>query len=750
MTIEFLEKRPLAANHSLADPISSLERLLYVYDNIIPSSALIPVKGNKLIEKLLSHARERTQFKAFTSPLELYKGYMELFMSLVPRLKDKQVIFLDINNSILTNRYGMTSKQGIDDFAAVSEVAPKFMEMYAYYASQSSSIASSLEDMVFWRMSPYDFPFLLGRDEESHIYHPFLEEVEEYALPYFLKEKFSLGDLKRSMLDVDTLPNYTFNATIFSKTLYRANQQFIESSKEQYERKRESISMEDFIALNEKAIDLNRELMKRKYALITSQLSREPLSYMLENDIGRTLVYLEKPFHNGLGKTKLIKEKLAVPGGKLIDTTKKIPFKRALETKALNKLSGWFHAKYGDETTTPYVFQKGLVNQPPKIFESWKNPGILTLGKLKEVDDAIQRILNPDDYALLVNELKLYSFSVTSIEDVIRRLNDENFLIQSDHRPISWQKELQGRAVHPHSIIDLKSEAKVIVRPSNTGVKCYFGKYISTQKIDWQGMGDNHYNRVGNILHQIGNELNSKSQLEALMQRGIPAIARELYCEVPITHAYEPKEYIWEAAKQQTLKKLQETGNEFFKLVLEQWKKERGSLIVDAGHPDGSLIIEGTQDIIIPDFKRRMAGYYPTPYFPQQLSRYALGIIQGKQLETDHFYTAIVQTPFHPIKYSQHLTSQIKDSGLHRKQKIRMRRVNLEGEFMHTVQKDLVLEYLGNKVIGENKDVGYMIRDMFKEVSETKSPSCNNCFSNDVSSQNYKCRFLMEGIKTAW
>ncbi len=735
--------------HLLSNPISSLERLIYTHSDIINPDDLIPKSGNLIVERLVSQAKERQKDKKFTSTCEIYKDYISMLFQNVAKLKDKQIVFLDFKNYTLESRAGTFKSSGIDDFSADSDFSKYMMLLYTKYNTISKDVSGAMEKLLFWRISPYDFPFMISKNDELNngelnndesnnepfIYHPFANEVEELRKPYIQKGKFSLGGLKRNYSDLSINANYLFSSSIISLTEFREQakqSQFIETKKFSFEKSHEKISTEEFIKLNETAIRLNREILKKKYSILRSHFSLKPISYMLAGDVGM----------------KMLKD-TSIPGVKLLSNIKKIPLRRVLEPQALNKLSGWLSAKYS-KGTNAYIFQKEIFENPVLVNESWKNPGILTLGNPKEVDEGIKS-LNQEHYKLLQNELKQYTFSISPIEIIILRLNYENFSVQSDEGRIPWQKILNGKKVHPYNILDIKNTAKSIIRPSNSGVVCELAKFISSKpRSMWEGMGNNDYANIGTLIHSISNELESKSQLTQLEKHGINPLKRDRYCEVPISHEFKPSDEIWSKAKENISVLLDKTSNEFYELMLKQLDLEQGNIIFDSGSPDGVAIIEELNELVIIDFKRRMANYNPTQYFFAQLSRYAMAVMQSKEMSAKNFYTAIIQTPFHSSKFAQNASEEFIDAGLFRSQKIRLRKVNVEGDFLKKVQTGMVLEYLGNTILKEDINAGFLVRDLYKNNSFNKLPSCQYCFSNDANSNNYKCRFLMDGIRQVW
>ena len=740
----------------LSNPLGSLARILYTNSQIVvPTEIQRPSGVRKAdLDFLLEQATAWQDNSRFKGVLKKYKLYMDEMLSNIDLLVGKTLIFLDIENQCLETEQGRFSKQCVDDFGVESEFAKYFMR---HYNERSDIVKANMRNMVFWRISPYDFPFMIddegvktniagenesdGSENEVRIYNPFGAMAEfTNALLDETKSKSRLGDSQRALHEQISNGNYRFANHIFSVSEFRDRckaQGFFPLLHQNYNKshKDDPLQEDDFKRLCEAAIAINREIMSLKYNKIIGQLLPDDAKvYMLEGDIARGLLQKRNP------------EILPV-GGKLLTNTKGGPERGVLETQALNKLSGWLTARYAPEED-PVIVKKSMFADDIQFTTSIKHPYIKTLGSPKEIDEGMKDV-NSEGLALLEQDIRNFGFSISSIEVILIRLNYENFLVQTEDGYMQWRDLRTNNRINPFSISDISRKAPSLIRPSNTGSKCELHKYISTVPWQfWEGLGfeDHPAAKSGNALHEISNSLPS-AQFKLLEKYRIEPLRREEYCEQSIVHEYRPSSRDFLRAKEELEMRLKKTGSKFYEMMLSKLTAVQGSdtIIIDRGKPDGVAAMTFTGEPIIIDFKRRMAMYYPVQYFFEQTSRYALAVMQSKGIDARSFYTAIIQPPFSANKF---IGEELPDLGNYRNQKIRMRKVDVDGEFLEKVKRDMIIEYVGNSILKEDPQAGFHLRELYKDNKPTKFPSCRRCFANMLSA--FKCSYLLTGEKNVW
>lgn len=650
--------------HVVSNPIKTFYKLWYVNNEFLD----LNFKG-----KLVDRAKELSSDSRFCGIMDKYKRYQDSFFDNLDKFSGKKGIILDFENLVLKDKFGFVQKQCVDDFFSLSEVAPKFMDLYEGLESHVSDVIS--DEYVFFRMSLYDFPFVLSSDKIENPLKENLSEINSY-MSSLDKSGFNNGVRLRESYGVDE--SYKFSIVSFSEKKFnsmfrsKSGQLGLEKMLAEYD---SEISLDEFVDINKKAIRMNREIMRKKYSLLDENLSESYL-YMTQGSVGREIL------------------KGNVIGEKLLQNTKNLPSLNVIEPQALNRLSGWFSAKYKSK---PFIVKKEEFSNTIDVEESRDFPGIFSLNS-----DLTSSAIN-FDITDLYNDMKNYNFGVYGIELLTLRLNFENFRVFSDSGDLEWLSE-KSFIVEPYDLTEISRDySGRIIRPSNIGVKCDFNKYLNMLGFDTE----NRFSRSGNSLHSISNEIDDR-QHELLDKYGIVGLERKKYCEVPLVNSFEPSFEEYDAV----FEKANRYEGVFRDRLVDKVKsmQDSGVVIIDGGKTDGMLRM-GDVPIVI-DFKRRMSSYYPVNYFFKQASRY------GMALGVDEFYTVIVQTPYSANKF---LDRTLDDFGEYRKQKLKIRKVKMDSDFIFELKRDVILEYAGNRVFYDDNSLGLGFR----------GDHCLTCFSRE-------------------
>ncbi|MFC1741498.1 hypothetical protein ACFL3V_03100 [Nanoarchaeota archaeon] len=753
--------KAVSSVHIVSNPIVTIARLLYAHSSIIDHEAIRPhgVK-KKTIDFLVEQALERQEDPRFTGSMEKYKLYMDghsknttlLGGGMLENLRilvGRPFMFLGFENRVLEDRYGRVGKSGVDDFSTQTEFVKHLL--HDIYRRARNHEKEGLRSVVWYRMGVYDFPFVIEEVVENgmnkvRIRNPFSDIADVVGDILVKGGKTGLGDQVRYVGDTSRQGNYRFSDTAFSGERFtkrcRSIPGYLENLHHAYEKKHGAVPIEDFEKLCKVAIRINKEIIRQKYSCIIDALDLDELTcYMLQGDFSRELL------------TK-IREDVRVPGIKLLQDTSNMPDRGVLEAQALNRLSGWVVARFKQDgqRIKPIIVPRRKYKHQPAYGHAIQMPAIRTLGTAKQIDDGLKG-MDHESLDILKKEIKTKRFYISSIEVILVRLNNQNFVVETELGQTQWQDILAGRTVHPLPVQDMRRRTRALAdsytRPSNAGNKCELHRYISMYPPErWDGMGDSDASKAGIAIHTIANELLTKQHME-LPKYGIRSVPRDRYCEVPIAHEFRPSEEEWDAAESEIILGLDKTDSEFYSEMLRilVGMREEGTVIVDGGSPDGVAIIDEGQEPVIIDFKRRVASMEQVKYFSAQTSRYAMAVMQGKGIEAEHFYTAIVQTPYTPAPF---LGLEMDVEGLLREQVIRIRQVRVDGDFLRQVRQGLILEHVGNITLHEDPDLGRELVKIYMQRSKHNRPSCHECFANNAKYGSYQCRYLLEDKKELW
>jgi hypothetical protein len=735
------------AIHVISNPISALARLLYTNEAWLPPDTQARLRGKRpsaQMEELLSKAALRQEDKRFIGPLEKYKSYMDGASKELPKHRGKQVIFLDLENLCLRSKAGNYARNCVDDFSSITEVAPDFLHLYS---RMEDKVRERMRKMIFWRLGVYDFPFTLIEEPSLGIVNPFAAVAEEVDDSMSDRGKSTLGSSLRYAHDSKSQANYHFSPVIFSEQAFNkftSRAENLQSMMQAYNKKHDPLSEAEFLKMMSTAIKLNRKLCKMKYELLCDRLGiEEPYAYMLQGDIGMDLL-------------RGANQNTTVIGGKLLQDAKNMPLAGVLEPQALNRLSGWLVARY--EGTTPVVVKAKRSIPLPELVRSIKHPFLTTLGSPSDSNHAIDHM---DAKALewLNYDTKLYSFGIAPIEVVLVMLNYGNFSVYTKDGITPWSDLRQGK-IQPLPIKHLSTflrrpqfpgDEGALLRPSNSGSKCEYHRYLNVISTNhWKNEGlifeQNEYAMSGSAMHTISNALQTTQHLR-LPEVGIRAVERQEYCEVPISAEFTPNADHWGMAEQFLRKKHELSGSPLHKEMLDMLfaSQATGIKISDGGSPNAVAIMEDTNELVINDFKRRMATYVPVQSFFQQTSRYALMLQQLLGLESKSFYSVIIQTPYSPNKF---LYDPIMPAeGRYRSQVHRIRKINFDEQLMVHVGANMILEYLGGVIFSKDLSKGSLARQMYA-YGAPGAADCKNCFANKHDS--YPCHYSLTGEKGPW
>ena len=712
-------------------------------DDLI-SKGIAGVRNDDL-EFLIDQALHRQDSSIFIGTLEKFKQYMDEMYFSVPKLSGKDIMLLGGANKGLYSEIGFLKHVNADDFCTKTDVAPAIVDIYDQYADKVKK--GIRENTVFWRIAPFDMPFVI-RDskKETYIINPFHDRVQFVNSVMQEKNKAGLGDFRRYKTDGQREESYSISEIIFSiKKFHEAfpEHNYLETLHDIYnntyaETIYGNIDIEYFQKLCESSIRINREILKRKYENIFSRLDIDKVyGYFIAGDVANSILSsIEK---NGIYEKSIV-------GEKLLQDTKYMPLLDVLEPQALNRLSGWFNAKYGDETTSPVIVKKRVPEERHELHRSLKHPYIYTGMPAENLDDLLEDVPT-DQLDALEKDVAKYQFRISPIEVHLYFLNVNNYRVYTDKEfggiDKTWSNVRAGSKVQPLLIRDIERREAKSIRPSNQSLKCEYSKYISvrgTSNLDIV-VESNDYAKAGTLLHKISNTLDAGQQ-RFLEKVGLLQLHRLSYSEVPITFEYKPTEKDFINTSMHFEKRFANTHNPLYSDALERLSLLENSnlTIFDNGSPDGVAIIEDSGIPVIIDFKRRIGRYSPPTSFFEQTARYAFAVIQSKNLNTDRFYSVIIQTPYSSIKYGTR--TDFFDKGHYRHQKIVIKEIMLDSEFTDKVRADMLSEYVTNKMFFGDPSLGLLARELYKRTN------CDNCFQN--KNNDYRCRYFLEGVKKVW
>ncbi|MFA5796617.1 MAG: hypothetical protein WC916_01095 [Candidatus Woesearchaeota archaeon] len=733
------------------NPISTFYRL-YATHPLLTGSLSHNLHGidQSDLDFLLEYASDRIEDSRFMSRIEKYAEYTQLCRDQFLKLAGKEFVFLDFINPRLKDAHGRYRMDVIDDFDSTTELARVLMHQIT---KLSPEYHSGFEQLVFFRMGPYHFPFTIVPDEvDPYMINPFHEVITLLNNDLVKSKKRPLGSFSRKLSDTNTVPNYKsslvpFSAAAFHKAIHDGGSDYLNASHQQYtETLNISLSLEQYQKLCEAAIALNRELLKKRdYTLITATGAKSPIHrYMLEGAVGMELLAAIEKEHAILMHTI---------GGKLLTSTKYLPCDKDLNIQAINKFFGWYFAHFYGIVDNPLVIKKELFKEPLYPHESIKYPFIIFGKDSTRAEQELENVPR-EDMNLLKADIAKYQFSISTIEQIIYRLNRENVDVYTDTgAEKSWREILQQHTVHPLYIADIRDleiEVKRNTRPSNASAKCPLQQFVSTvpSHIFPPGIIPNDQSKSGTLIHYISNVVGG-DQKSLLTDLNLSVLDRNEYCEVPIIHRYKPTISEWnytqellESRVRHETRKRSTPPSILPQLLLDELHTHPyGEIIIkDGGSPDGVAIIRETLQPIIIDYKRRIARTYPVKSFFVQTARYGLSVIENKKLPVDTFYVVIVQTPYSRTKCVEGEPSY--DRGKYRNQVLRIREVKLDSEFMRDVKSQMIIEYLTRRIFKND------ISNAFKIREEKAASSCPSCIINTPT--DYKCRYILEQKREPW
>lgn len=727
--------------HSISNPIKAISVISYINESVVELRKPKNVNPERFeIIKELVNKKINTRFR---NTWENYYEYQNKVLENIHKVQGKEVIFLDMENQCLSDDFGKRIRLCYDDFSTKTEVSSEIIKVYQQYPRKLREI---VEDIKWLRISPFLFPFQI---QENKIINPFKKEAKTIEQIMNSKGKRGFGDQIRNLYDIRREENYKFSQGAFSfqefRNIVNTTGSLDSLVQEHNENKHYSkkIDRNEYLELSKAAMAINRDLLVQKFSYIIKELGlKEINSYMIEKAIGKKIIQ-QVSKETGIP--------IRTPGIKLLLNTKTMPSGAELEAQALNRLSGWLSAKY-TPGAEPIIIKNKTVKEEMKKISNPELPYLRTISTDKTFVERVKKEIDPEGLKALEKDIKDYQFSVDSMELIILKLNKYNFpVFLDDNKETQWKDCRKDSIIDPLDLTKISqtiSSDKYLTRPSNCSAYCDLAKYISVQQeVNWPTeIEDNFFAKSGTARHEIANEIDS-NQWKVLREYGIEGIKRKKYCEVPLVHEFKPDHKQWERAEDYILELIEKNKlNEYYPELLKMFKKLRSEkpIIYDAGSPDGVSIIRDSKKPIVMDIKRRMKTRYPTQSFFQQTARYGLGIIKNLNLEIDSFYSVIIQTPFHQNKFAD--TESKTNKGNYRGQAIVIREIKIDSEFLRNVERDLIIEYVNNYTLRENKDLRHSIIDW--EKNHSKKYGCKTCFSNQK--EDYKCNYLMTGRKMPW
>jgi hypothetical protein len=735
--------------HVLSNPISSLASVLFTHKHISPDSLTVKGLNKKRLEQLITLAEKKQETSRFQKTWEKYSLYQEAVQNNLSLLKNKNILFLDAINHTFEDKHATTLRTCIDDFASETITIPTLLNLYS---CSTKPVKEELRKTVFYRIAPFEFPFIINEQEinssikktenKLYAYNPFYKDINKINSFLEKKDKSILGSHHRYKEDISTRENHSFSSTLLSFSAIKSYLDTIDGWEyftKEFSRKHFTVTKKEYSELLSTATRFHKLILEEKYLRIINSLELKEINpYMIQGAI--TLPILEK-----IGKKTNINIK--IPGKKLLSSTKEKTTKRELEPQALRRLTGFYTAKY-DETIEPIKIKtkekKPLKNnQQGTLF-----PYIQGLGNISFFEKNIREKISKKELSHLEKDIKQYSFRIDTIEEVIYRLNHHNWKVHlDDGAETQWLDVLKTNTVNPFPIKHLSSKIpKRIIRPSNMGSRCELAMFIAIQEDDFwpKEIQSPHSAISGTTLHKIANEVSSQQHKE-LKKYSLKTISRNDYCEVPISRFFSPSITDWENA-QKYLGKIQKKHSEYtyYNHLLNHLTtlKKQKPILVDAGSPDGMAIIEETKELVAIDFKRRMKLRTPIEYFFEQTARYALML--KEHVSSDNFYSLIIQRPFSFLQEEKEFPV---DKGQYRSQAYVFKKISFQGEFIKRVISKTILEYASNTLLSKQPELLTIIQK--ERNHQKKLPlNCKDCFSNQEN--DYSCHFLLTQKKGLW
>lgn len=746
-----------------SNPVGAVIKSLHILSDFVTPDELREERvPKKSLEILIGCLEKREKNALFVGQNEKYKKYMALVSQNLGRLQSRPIVFLDVLNKGLKDKTGAYKNVDLDDFSSLTEFAPMLMKLYSRMPEEGKQF---LEKQVWFRTGITDFPFELS-EENGHalIINPFgdLAEVVNNEIRKENKEKILLGNQIRGINSFLTKENHKITEVIYSIEKFNRNakefkvhaesKDYIEDLWRGFEKTFElGLKKDEFKKLATDSILINRKIAELKYAKIIAATNPEYINLNMINNASTKKIFSRVSERTGRDISTL--------GKKLIWDTRKLPAAGVLEPQAMNRISGWAYAMAGLYDQEPIIVEKAHEEKPIKFFRSKKYPYILAGAPVWDIEADLDKVEEKlKEY--LHEDIRNMEFSIMTSEVLLYMLNVRTFPTLTDmKKEWDWQRDiLDGKKVQPFDISSLRTDMPRETRPSSTSAFCFAHKFTNNLPMSFfpPSIQKNKMSLSGDLLHKIFNEL-GLNQKYALANFGLDVMDKKDYCEVRLVQPWSPTEEDWERgvelleskikqADRKILKRLEEfegVPNVFHEMrdFLYESKANRAS-ILDGGKPDAVGIIEGTQSPIIMDMKRRIGTYFPVQYFLKQTIRYGLAIIQGMGLDTETFYSVIVQTPSTQRSFAE---SEKYDKGNYRKQKITIRENEIDSNFVEETKAELILEWLGNSILKQDKSKGIFFRLLYKD---DKKHGCLRCFANRPNE--FTCNYWLTGREETW
>lgn len=731
-------RNQLSSTHLLSNPIGSLSKLLFTQQAFI-NDFNFKVNGLKkdLNQDLIARALERFDDKKFTSSLEKYSLYMNAVDESLNRFKNKHVIFLDLLAPTLVSKETNFRRSGVDDFNGLNRFPDYLFEKI--YLTASSKVKEALkEEIIFWRLSPYDFPFRFDEVKGTPIIRNLFEEEGKEISDYLsAKNKSTLGNQSRLYKEHMAIGNYKFSPALYSVMSFRKNLRLaggLELLMSSYKKVYGDITREEFIKRAEGSARINYALLKEKYKNIISRLEpNKTTAYMLKSTKSYDLL-------------SSIQD-IEIPGNGLTSPARTISFSGELGDAAFGRLAGYLRALYDPTGPLPKIDTE----KKTTILEEGRSqvyPYSINLVK-SDIDTSFEKY-DLNSRLFLENDVRNYQFGVQSMESILYDLNTHDYKVILPDGRIGRLRELVGESkIQPFDVRGIRRGERGLTRPSNSSGKCEISFVLSMKEENfWPNeIKNNKASQSGLALHHLGNEV-STNQKKYLSTIGLKPLSRTAYCEVPLCYEFNLTNKQWNNFEDLIDLKIANTENDFYKELKKYYIDARNKNISfkDGGSPDGVLMIENEKAPMIVDFKRRMSLFYPVQSFFTQISRYALALKHNIKDIGDHFYLNIVQRPFSPNQFLGREANI--DSGIYRKPTQVIKRVDYDSEYIDSVYERVAFETLCAKLINEKPEIALNLRTIYNSKLKNSKVSCDNCFSNQQ--EDFKCNYLFTGKKTPW
>lgn len=625
----------------LADPLK-VERLYYVLQRYLPPD----LKHNrKSYDEIVQRAKMLTEEGKGFGALKKYVEYSELLDQHLSLLKNKKIIFLNGISTDLTVD-AKPGRSGTDPFCHLFGLSRGIIEIFISLPSDVQEYVR--ENVVFWPIGPFDFPFYA---DENEIIHCFADDVKKLSDKLIEDGKIGFGSLKKSIdtgPDAHLIGNYQFNERLFDPG--KLKKSLVDSPSMYAEVRKQFGDEKSFFRFLSRHVAVNRWLLAQKYKCIVKALElKELTTFFIKTSYAREVF-------------DIVSKETGIPYDHILRNKKDITYLGERDPTYLNQLMGrlqnWAHD--AGKELTPVGRIKSARKEPPRVNGGCgsctscsrhplfrceldaKSCSSLPRPRQCTADFIDQYILANESlkslFNALENDAKKYDYGVLPLEQTLLLLNSREYEISVGiskmREKTSMLTEIEGRVLVPFPIRGMNvNDNECDMRASEFGSECPIANIFSRMdKEHYPIQSDMRFANIGIALHWIINQqppdwdhfLHNK----LLTRLGIPPLKRMEYCEKPILFEYDA---------------IKVSGHPDAIAVLMQ----RDALQAYCS----SLEVPKESDIFILDIKRAMHSAYEKRGYRKQLLCYALAIMQNEHMKPRNLYLTLIQTPFDPRRF---------------------------------------------------------------------------------------------------